>query len=186
MGGLCFVCINQTAPGVIEHYAQGLITIGELSGPPLPRTLALADLFAQAGIPCKAIDSLDAARWRKLVWNIPFNGLAIAAGGIDTSQILASPPLEQLARDLMAEVIETASHLGHKFPEGLIDDQIARTKTMGSYQPSSLIDWKNGRSVEIDAIWQLPCQVAMESGQPMPRVGVLLRLLQHLAHPDHA
>ena len=23
LGGLCFVCINRTAPGVIEHYSQG-------------------------------------------------------------------------------------------------------------------------------------------------------------------
>ena len=42
IGGLCYVCINRTAPGVIDHSAQGLVVIGDPQGPPQPATRALA------------------------------------------------------------------------------------------------------------------------------------------------
>jgi 2-dehydropantoate 2-reductase len=186
IGGLCFVCINQTSPGVIEHYAQGLVTIGEREGQPRERTEAIASLFADSGFPCKTVPSLEAARWRKLVWNIPFNGLSIAAGGIDTGRILGSPSLKRLACDLMHEVIAAAEAQGHRFPGILVEDQITRTRGMGAYRPSSLIDWQQGREVEIDAIWRRPCEFARRIGQPMPRVETLLGLLDHLAPSPHA
>ena len=42
LGGLCFVCLNRTAPGVIEHLAHGKIVMGEYSGWPEPRTHDIA------------------------------------------------------------------------------------------------------------------------------------------------
>src|SRR2546428_10155484 len=35
LGGLCFVCLNRIAPGVIEHYDHGNVALGEYSGYPL-------------------------------------------------------------------------------------------------------------------------------------------------------
>src|ERR1700749_609020 len=29
MGGLCFVCLNRTAPGVVQHMAHGVVILGE-------------------------------------------------------------------------------------------------------------------------------------------------------------
>ena len=179
LGGLCFVCINRTAPGLIHHIAQGQITLGEHSQPTLPRTHALAATFQAAGIPGNVDDSLARARWKKLVWNIPFNGLSIATGGRDTAAILASPALSALVASLMGEVIATANALGHVIPESLAADMIARTRTMTHYRPSSLIDYVEGREVEIQAIWETPCQLARQAGHPMPQVEMLLLLLQH-------
>ncbi len=177
LGGLCFVGINRTAPGVIHHIAQGRITLGEHTRPALPRTHALAAAFNAAGIPCEADDSLARARWMKLVWNIPFNGLAIAAGGLDTAAILANEDLAALVRDLMHEVITTANHLGHAIPLALADDMIARTRTLTHYKPSSLIDFEAGREVELEAIWGEPARQARAAGHPMPRVEMLHQLI---------
>ncbi len=177
LGGLCFVCINRTAPGQIHHIAQGRITLGEHAGPALPRTRALAAAFNAAGIPCETDDSLARARWMKLVWNIPFNGLAIAAGGRDTAAILGDPNLAQLVRELMREVMTAARALGHELPETLAEDMIARTRTMTEYKPSSLIDFEEGREVELNAIWGEPARQARAAGQPMPRVEMLHQLI---------
>ncbi len=179
LGGLCFVCINRTAPGHIQHIAQGQITLGEHNRPSLPRTHALAATFKAAGIPCNVDDSLTRARWKKLVWNIPFNGLSIAAGRLDTAAILASEPLSALVRDLMHEVISTANHLGHEIPVSLADEMISRTRTMTRYKPSSLIDFEAGHEVELDAIWSEPARQARAAGHPMPRVEMLAQLLQN-------
>lgn len=177
LGGLCFVCINRVAPGRIHHIAQGRITLGEHGGPALPRTRALAAAFNAAGIPCEVDDSLARARWMKLVWNIPFNGLAIAAGGRDTAAILADAHLAALVRDLMREVMAAARALGHELPASLADDMIARTRTMTQYKPSSLIDFEEGREVELEAIWGEPARQARAAGQPMPRVEMLHHLI---------
>jgi len=170
LGGLCFVCINRLAPGVIHHIAQGQIALGEHRGEPQARTLALAAEFQRCGIECKLEPRLITARWKKLVWNIPFNGLSIAAGGKDTASILADPVLEQRVRDLMREIIDTAGRLGHAIQLSLIDDMIERTRTMSAYKPSSLIDFFAGSEVELDAIWGEPMRRAKAAGIEMPQV----------------
>lgn len=179
MGGLCFVCINRTAPGVIEHIAQGQITLGEFAGGPQPRTHELAAEFERCGVPCSVADSLMAARWKKLVWNIPFNGFSIIAGGIDTKAMLDSEPLEFLVRSIMREIINAANKLGHEVPVSLIEDMISRTRTMERYKTSSLIDFQEGRDVEVEAIWGEPYRRAAAAGIPMLRLEVLYHLIKH-------
>lgn len=182
LGGLCFVCINRTAPGVIEHIAQGYISLGEYSGASQPRTQALAERFRASLISCGVEESLITARWKKLVWNIPFNGLSIAAGCIDTATILANPALEQRVRDLMSEIIVTAVKLGHDIPLSLIETMLERTRTMAGYKPSSLIDFLDGREVEIEAIWGEPVRRAKAAGVAMPLVeGLYQELKQRIS-----
>ncbi len=181
LGGLCFVCINRTGPGEIHHIAEGRIVLGEFGRFVQPRTHEIASEFKRCGIVCSVAESLGSARWKKLVWNIPFNGLSIAAGAIDTSAILASDALEELVRALMHEIIETARHLGHELSFSIIDTMVNNTRRMGAYKPSSLIDFLDGREVEIDAIWGEPCRRAFNARHAMPRVEALHLLLKHLA-----
>lgn len=173
LGGLCFVCINRIAPGVIHHIAQGRINMGEHTRALLPRTRQIAAEFQRSLIDAQVVDSLAAARWQKLVWNIPFNGLSIAAGGLDTEAILADPALDDRVRALMAEIIQTATGLGHSLPENLIETMVTNTRTMAAYKPSSLIDYLAGREVELQAIWGEPIRQAAQAGLPMPLVQAL-------------
>ena len=48
MGGLCFVCLNRVAPGVIRHIGYGQVVLGEFQRPPEPRTHDLAARFARS------------------------------------------------------------------------------------------------------------------------------------------
>ena len=45
------------------------------------------------------------ARWDKLCWNIPFNGLSVAAGGIGTEAITGDALLRATAERTMREVV---------------------------------------------------------------------------------
>ncbi|MGA2051766.1 MAG: 2-dehydropantoate 2-reductase, partial [Opitutales bacterium] len=170
LGGLCFVCINRTAPGVIEKYIEGSIRLGEMHGPARERTRAVAARFARAGIDCQAVDSLPEILWRKLVWNIPFNGLTIAAGGVTTDIIVRHPALLELARQLMREVQTGAAALGIPIPDDFLQKQIDVTLPMGPYKPSSLIDYLARREVEVEAIWGEPARRARAAGAPLPRL----------------
>ena len=181
MGALCFVCLNRTEPGVVEHFDHGTISIGEFVGGPQARTRELAEALVAAGIEAHVVENLVTERWRKLLWNIPFNGLAIAAGGATVADVLASEGLRTSARELMGETQDAARRLGHEIDDAFADFQIERSYSMGPYKPSSLIDWELHRPVEVEAIWGEPLRQGVAAGAEMPRLALLYRLLQRLA-----
>jgi 2-dehydropantoate 2-reductase len=180
MGGLCFVCLNRIAPGVIEHYGHGTLSLGEFKGPPQDRTMRVVTDFQQAGIDAKAVQSLITERWRKLVWNIPFNGLGIAAAA-NVEEVLNDDGLRAEARALMAEVIDAAAKLGYAIRPDFIDLQIERSWPMGGYRSSSQIDYEAGREVEVESIWGEPLRQARAGGAGTPRLALLYALLRRLA-----
>jgi 2-dehydropantoate 2-reductase len=180
LGGLAFVCINRVAPGVIEKYIHGSIRLGEFIGPARERTHALAALFTRAGVDCKAVESLADALWRKLAWNVPFNGLAIAGGGVTTDVILRRPELLERAWALMRDVQAGAATQGVMIPDAFLQKQIEVTQPMGPYKPSSLIDFQAGREVEVEAIWGEPMRRAQAAGAPVPHLAALYAQVREL------
>lgn len=198
LGGLCFVCLNRIAPGVIRHLAHGTIVLGEYQRPPVPRTLQFAEMFRSAGVHCKVTDNLEAAHWEKLVWNVPFNGLGVAAvAGYDsvltgipspprrgpclpTDQLLSDPKWEQLVRDLMVEIVAVAAAEGHLLPDGIVESQIERTRLMGAYKASTLLDFENGYPLELEGLFLEPLRRAQRAGVALPRLAALCKILTAL------
>jgi 2-dehydropantoate 2-reductase len=170
LGGLCFICLTRTCPGVVERFDTGRLTIGEFQGLPCPRTHDIAWEFKRCGVVCTVTADLELERWRKLVWNIPFNGLTIIAGGIDTAAILADNRLREQALALMDETIAIANACGHKVPTAVALDQMKRTKLMGVFKPSTLIDYEAGKPLELEAIWGGPLRRARAAGLRTPQL----------------
>jgi len=204
MGGLCFVCLNRTAPGVIEHMAHGVVVLGEFRRWPEPRTHDIASLFRNAGVNCRVSDNLIQAHWEKLIWNIPFNGLGVAGTAgyqalidresqivnreslgpvLTTDKLLAEPRWENLVRELMHEVIAAADALGFKIPATQAEKQIERTRTMGAYKASTLIDFEQGRALELESLFLEPLRQAKKAGAKAPRLEALCRVLRQISNP---
>ncbi|MED5585589.1 MAG: 2-dehydropantoate 2-reductase [Verrucomicrobiota bacterium] len=175
MGGLCFVCLNRIGPGLIRHVAEGSVSIGEYTGQAVERTRDVGLLFRRAGIPCNVSQCLMTERWRKLVWNIPFNGLSIVSGSSDTGAILADSNLRSRACELMREVIRIARLCGYQLPMSMVDEQIALTEGMGAYRPSSVIDYAKGKRVEVEAIWGNALRAGMKAGAEVALLEELYR-----------
>lgn len=173
-GGLCFICSNRVAPGEIRHTASGQIRVGEFQPDGSDRLQKLVSLLSGGGINCRAVKNLEHAQWMKLVWNIPFNGLAISEGGVDTQILLQTPGMENRVRSIMSEVQAVAAALGHEIENSFIDQQIEVTRTMAAYRPSSMIDFVEGREVEVDAIWREPLHRAQRLGIEVPLIAELL------------
>ncbi len=201
LGGLCFVCLNRIEPGVIRHTDYGAIVLGEFQRWPEPRTHDIASRFRNAGVNCKVTEDLARTHWEKLVWNIPFNGLGVAgSAGYDaftvpgsefhisgpvgpcltTDKLLADPQWEGLVRELMLEVIRAANALGFAGAESFAEKQIERTRTMGAYKASTLIDFEQGRPLELEGLFLEPLRRAKVAGVAMPRLETLCRVLQKL------
>jgi 2-dehydropantoate 2-reductase len=178
IGAICYIGCMRTAPGVVQCTFPGLMTIGKFGKPAGERTHAVASLWRRAGVKCEAQDNLESQRWHKLVWNVPFNGLAIAAGGITTDIILADEGLRTLARRLMEEVVEAAAKFGHEISRSFVDLQFERTSKMGPYKPSSLEDFESGRELELEEIWGEPVRRAKAVGVPVARLEMLYWLIK--------
>lgn len=177
MGGLVFMAISRVGPGEVRCFHPGAISVGEFGRPAGSRTHALAALLAAGGIKVQVVGDLDEARWRKLVWNIPFNGLSITEGGITTDRICGNPRLAAEARALMREVQRAATAFGHAIPDAFLDKQFEVTPRMGPYQPSSLVDYLAGRAVEVEAIWGEPLRRARAIGVDLPALADLYERL---------
>jgi 2-dehydropantoate 2-reductase len=199
LGGLCFVCLNRLEPGLIHHIDHGLVILGELNHPPTERTHRLAEAFRAAGVACSVSDNLARTHWEKLVWNIPFNGLGVAsAAGLEavlsgarqpgmqlttclsTDKLLGDPRWAEIVRDLMGEVIATAGALGFAVPDSLADKQIERTRSMGPYRASTLIDFERGQPLELQSLFLEPLRQARDASVSVPRLETLCRLLVEL------
>ena len=173
VAGLCFVCINRLSPGVVENTHSGYVRMASAVGVPSEAVKQCVELFFDAGIDCQSEQSLDSVLWKKLCWNIPFNGLAIAAGGITTDKIMANDLLRERAIKLMKEVQAAAEACGVPFKDEHIDRQLKVTAGMGAYRPSSLIDYLEGREVEVAGLWGEPLRRGIAAGVSMPELSRL-------------
>ncbi|MGD7652873.1 MAG: 2-dehydropantoate 2-reductase [Verrucomicrobiales bacterium] len=178
LGGLCFVCINRIRPGLIRHSAGGRVSIGEFADGEAGRAEEIVRRFKAANVPAKFAPDLRKAQWEKLVWNMPFNGLSVAEGGVTTDVLLDNGPVEDEVRAVMGEVTAAARALGLDLDEELIDSNIERTRPMGPYKTSSMIDFVEGREVELEPIWREPIRRAADAGVAMPRAQAMLERIE--------
>jgi 2-dehydropantoate 2-reductase len=169
LGGIAFVCINRVGPGVIDHTSHGLIRVGSFAGGASdPRPAQIARLFTASQVKCEAVDDLLAARWLKLVWNIPFNGLG-AVMDLTTDRLVGTPAGESLVRTLMSEVIAAAAAEGVMIDrDRTIDHQITTTRDMAAYKSSMQVDRHQGRPLEVEAILGEPLRRAKAKGVAAP------------------
>ena len=194
LGGICFVALNRIAPGTIRHMGQGMIVLGEFQRPIQERARALEKIISHAAIPCRLTDNLAQARWEKLLWNIPFNGLGVASiygynalmGGpladkrqpcLASDDLMNDPKWNALLRALMDELVESGKALGYTFPNAVADKMFARTVGLGHYKASTLVDFELGRPLELDAMFLEPLRRAQAAGVSVPHMTTLCSVL---------
>ncbi|MGE3960329.1 MAG: 2-dehydropantoate 2-reductase [Dehalococcoidia bacterium] len=186
LGGLAFTCINRGEPGVVNHIDYGAVTIGHLLDDADALDASLA-LWAGARVEVHRAPSLLLARWRKLLWNVPFNGLAVTAGGVTTDVIMHDTGLHAAATAVMREVVaagnaDLAAHGqdARLDPTGDVEAMLAATEAMAVYRPSTMIDFVEGRALEVEAIFGEPLRRARALGCDAPYLELLTALMRAL------
>ena len=181
LGGLCFLCSNKIAPGHIHHLDYGLITLGEYradgtAGGITPRVEKIAVQLEKAGIPARTVEDLPLARWKKLVWNIPFNGLSVVRNEL-TDQLIHHAETRILCETLMQEVASAATACCRPIEPAFIKKMIRDTEKMKPYAPSMKLDFDRGNPMEIEAIYGNPLRAAEAVGVSMPETRKLYEQL---------
>jgi 2-dehydropantoate 2-reductase len=170
---------------VIEHQSLGAVNLGYHSGPAgsVETRQALveegAELFRSAGLESTAMADLQQARWQKLVWNVPYNGLSVLLDA-GTTRLMASADSRGLILDLMQEVVQGAAACGHVLPEGYAQKLLTVTERMPDYLPSMYHDFKHKRPLELQAIYAAPLAAAAAAGCELPKMRMLHQALRFL------
>jgi 2-dehydropantoate 2-reductase len=177
-GGLAFICSSKIGNGHIAHFDMGNIRIGLFQGNmELIEQMCLE--MRQAGIHAEAVHDLNYARWQKLVWNIPYNGLTVVLNAT-TDEMMKQPDSRKLIYDLMLEVIAGANACGAKLSTSFADKMLETTDKMTPYAPSMKLDFEARRQMEIEAIYWRPIKAALEAGFDMKKVTMLAQQLMFI------
>ena len=177
--GLAFICSAKTEPGRVNHQCYGYINIGNYSCKQQEKIDEVVDDFRKAGVDANEVEYLE-ARWKKAVWNMPFNGMTVALN-TQTDILLQHPSTLRLIKDQMMEVIEAAQACGVKnIDESFAEKMIYNTVHMTPYSPSMKLDFDFKRPMEINYLYTRPIEKAREAGYQMRKLEMLEQELRFL------
>ena len=171
VAGLAFICSAKVGPGHIRHQDFGSMNLGNFSCPE-DRFEALLSDIRDAGLTAAEVPYLE-ARWKKAVWNMPFNGMTVALN-TSTDKLLNTPATRQLIYDQMMEVVGAAQALGvSTLTSEFADKMMETTDRMVPYSPSMKLDFDCGRPMEIEYLYSRPIADARKAGFEMPKLAML-------------
>lgn len=177
--GLAFICSAKTKPGIVNHQCYGSINLANYSCHDEALMQTVVDEFRAANIETGLVEYHE-ARWKKAVWNMPFNGMTVALH-TQTDQLLKNKATRQLIREQMMEVVNAAQHLGVKnLDEAFVDKMIETTDAMTPYSPSMRLDYDFHRKMEIYYLYTRPIEIAREAGFRMQKLEMLEAELRFL------
>ena len=177
--GLAFICSAKTEPGLVSHQCYGSINLANYSCKDEALMQTVVDEYRQASIETGLVEYHE-ARWKKAVWNMPFNGMTVALH-TQTDQLLKNQSTRQLIREQMMEVVSAAQHLGvNNLDRSFVDKMIETTDAMTPYSPSMRLDYDFHRPMEIYYLYTRPLEIAREAGCPMPKLEMLEAELRFL------
>jgi len=180
ISGLAFTCITRPETNLVSHTDYGHLTIGNYPCGIDNFSKKLAKMFKTVKIKTNLSDNIEQDRWKKLIWNAPFNPISVLAGGKNTTQLLASTETKTLIKAVMKEVLTIAWALDYELSNELIEQNIQLTNKMKPYKPSMCLDMENNRPLEVEAILGNTLKLAKKNGISTPHLTTLYALLQQI------
>jgi 2-dehydropantoate 2-reductase len=202
-GGMALICCNRLRPGHVDHSYAGLLSAGVAcrsngSDDNDNGEKDDEDRLAFESLWCSSIkdqeiaweSSLLRGRWKKMLWNLPFNGISVAMGGITVDKIMQDASLRQLSMSIMDETIAAANaemqqhHKKHgcgRYDPLTSQDKeqmMAFTDKMGVYKTSTMLDLVNRQTMEVEYLFCKPVERAERLGVPVPHLKTILAMIQ--------
>lgn len=175
LGGLAFVGLRITDPGVVDHQAEGWVMLGDPDGggsPAAERALAIV----RDAWDVRLSEDIVRDQWFKLLWNIGFNAMC-AITGATAGETLATPETRALVREAMEEAAAVAAASGVALDPGHVDQMAGYNRQLRDYRPSTAQDIAAGKPVEREALAAFVARRGAALGVPTPVNRVLDALL---------
>ena len=182
---VAYIGVTRGKEGKVEQKGAQKLIIGRFGGGDSGRGRMLVELFRRGKVDAEYTEDIARYRWKKLLWNIPFNTVSVLAGGLDTGKMCDRGPVEALCLELMRETAAAAKAAGYEFTEADFSANMEYTRNFPPYKTSMLVDYEAGRPLEVDAILGNVCRIAERSGVHVPRLRTCWALLQSVSvKPD--
>ena len=185
ISGLCFICVSRVGKNTIDHQDYGRITIGNYPFGIDEQTEKLGKLFQQSGVECLITENIQESRWKKLIWNAPFNPISVLGGGVTTKEMLSDPTSVAFIRRVMQEVIILANAEGYSLDSSVIEENLRDTEKMKPYKSSMLLDYEAKRPMEVEAILGNVLKIAKKHRIEVPYLSGLYALLSLADQQSH-
>ena len=151
---LAFVCVHKSSKIDCVHQDYGHLTIGSVnSTEPTPDVLSLCDLWQACGIAVHMSKNIKENVWKKQCWNVPFNGLSVTQGLLNTKELLQCSKTMQHIQHIMQEVATLARFDGVELDQAFQLNLIEKTHRMIPYNTSMCLDAIHQRKLELDAVY---------------------------------
>lgn len=163
--GVALICSHKEPDGTIVHEDYGELDLGNYSVKDDTRLTTLATYFEAAGVH-SIIQPFDVLRWKKLVWNMSFNGLSVILNQ-NTREMTTNAESLARCRRIMDEVMAAAQACGVTLPADYADGIVQFTLKMAPYFPSMKLDYDLGRPMELEYLYERPLATARAHGYVM-------------------
>lgn len=182
LGGVAYICTLKTGPGHITHMFNGQLFVGSYSCRDKARLGLMMDEFSASGIKAKTED-YERMRWKKAIWNMPFNGMTAAMRAETAGSLIANSSMAELIGRMMAEIIRAAQACG---AEGIdrryAQQMIEMTRVMPHFASSMKFDLDHNRPMELYYLYRRPIEEARKHGCEMPLISMLAAELDYIQH----
>ena len=204
-GGMAYIGSARLRKGHIHHTHGGRLAIGvaathhhspdstskQNQQDESEEERALHDLFQGTKIAVTFESNLRLGRWKKMLANLPMNGITVAMGGhITVQDVFGDPGLRQLAKHILDETIQTANAelealygkpsssswqpLGESDKQHILDigDKV------GHFYPSTTLDLQHRRPMEVRYLFREPLNHARQLNISVPYLESLVAMIE--------
>lgn len=157
----------QTGPGqvTLRHVQRGY-PLGELDGSESKRVERLARAIERGGIPSPRVPNIRSEIFIKSINSLAFNLVAVL-GNATNGVIADAPEAVDTLRQVMAECEAIAGAFGIPILQSA-EDRIRQTLSARMHTMSMLHDFRSGRKLELQPLWESVKDLAAVAGVGLP------------------
>lgn len=169
LGGLCKVVSKIEDYGIINHISfEPTIVFGELDNVKTERALLLEKVFLNAGFTTKLAENIQTEIWSKFLFISTISAIG-ALTRATVGEIMDSPQLKKMMREIADEIVAVARAKGIYLSEILVEKQFQMIESQPYNTTSSLQrDMMEGKPSELEAQNGTVVKMGIELGVPTP------------------
>lgn len=171
VGCVAYPAAHLAAPGHAVHVEGDRFPIGELSGEITPHLEAVGRTIERGGFRTRLLDDIRSELWLKAWGALAFNPMSVLTGGTMAAMARFGP-----TRDVLAAAMREAQAIGEALGAHFrvpLERRLAGAEAVGEHKTSMLQDYEAGRSMEIEAVAGVICELGRRTGIPSPTIDAL-------------
>lgn len=177
VGGIAWPASSVPEPGlirVLSPKSRGTV-LGAPDGVTTPGILALEQAFLAGGLPVTVDAAIRDRIWEKLAFNLSAGPMCV----LTETPVRATHEEATLVAASRAVLAEAAALIAALGRATVLDvERIVGINMALGHRPSILQDLMAQRPMEVDALYNVPLQLAKLTGTPMPALELLAALIR--------